>query len=78
MQDFLFQVSLLTSEIRAERNSVSGSGFCGCGNGDVEERYIDFDEFFEMMKDRIVKERRHTKNVEFEAHSSNVSCLLWI
>jgi len=69
---------LIKVEIRTERTSIGSKGFCGCTNGEVEETYLDFEEFFNMMKDRILSERHNTQNIEFESTSSNVSCLLWI
>lgn len=57
---------------------VGAGSMCGCNNADVYERYIDFDEFYEMMKTRIGTERNSIHDhIEFESHSSSVSCVLW-
>lgn len=67
--------------IKAERTSIGANALCSCGGSNegevIEQRYLNFNEFFDIMKERIVLERHTLKDVEFESHSSNVSCMLW-
>lgn len=51
--DIKFQVRILTLEIKTEKLQVQNNGFCGCAGYDVEDRLIDFEEFYEMMKGKI-------------------------
>ena len=49
------------------------------GNYSNQDEYLDFDEFLEIMKDKIKLEKSNMQDCEiaFESSSSNVSCLFW-
>ena len=44
-----------------------------------KDQYLDFEEFIEVMKDRMKNEKENMQNCDivFESHASNVSCLFW-
>lgn len=56
---------------------------CNCANNQNNERTIGFNEFFEVMKNKIAEERRISSDIIFESSIyfknigvSNVTCFL--
>ena len=45
----------------------------------LKDKYLNFDEYIEVMKEKMMVEQSKMKDVDiiFESQSSNVSCLFW-
>eukprot|EP00831_Metopus_contortus_P005652 TRINITY_DN12133_c0_g1_i4.p1 TRINITY_DN12133_c0_g1~~TRINITY_DN12133_c0_g1_i4.p1 ORF type:complete len:173 (+),score=32.98 TRINITY_DN12133_c0_g1_i4:214-732(+) len=61
-----------------DRTEVSmGCMSCESKRYQDEERFINFEDFFEVMVKKIVEEKAFSKDIDYESNVSNVSCFFW-
>ena len=77
------------TKIQSENTSFKNNMMCNWNRVDsnwdepnttpTKEVYLDFDEFIEVMKDKMINEKENMQDcdIAFESESSNVSCLFW-